>query len=155
MKAECTWGEGPDVLVVLGGTPIMSYENPVNVSGDRPVTGEDTREDVNLCWSTHGFIRQGSFDLTADEALQLAGDLILAANSAKELDYMAANYKPGQPTSKLDKDRSMRPEIKEMLDDIKAGKPLKIKRTKMRVPIKDGKEDWDNAEKISEKEEEL
>jgi len=46
------------------------------------------------------------------------------------------------------------PAIKELLDEIESGK-LKIKRTKMRVPIVDGKEDWDNAEKISEKEEEI
>ena len=49
----------------------------------------------------------------------------------------------------------MDPLIQELLDDIESGKPVKIKRTKMRVPIKNGKEDWDNAEKISEKEEEL
>lgn len=41
------------------------------------------------------------------------------------------------------------------MDDIKAGKPLKIRRTKMRVPIKEGEEDWGNAEKISETEEEI
>ena len=41
------------------------------------------------------------------------------------------------------------------MDDIESGKPIKIRRTKMRVPIKDGKEDWDNAEKISVTEEEI
>ncbi len=46
------------------------------------------------------------------------------------------------------------PAIKELLEEMKSGK-LKFKRTKMRVPIKDGKEDWDNAEKISEEEEEI
>ncbi len=49
----------------------------------------------------------------------------------------------------------MRSEIKEMLEDIESGKPVEIKRTKMRVPVKKGKEDWDNAEKISEKIEEI
>ncbi len=48
----------------------------------------------------------------------------------------------------------MDPNIKKEVDDIKAGRPLKFKRTTMRVPIKDGKEDWDNAEIISVKEEE-
>ncbi len=48
----------------------------------------------------------------------------------------------------------MRPEFEELLEEMKSGK-MKIKRTKMRVPIKNGKEDWDNAEKISEKEEEI
>jgi len=41
-------------------------------------------------------------------------------------------------------------EIKKTLKDIEDGKPLKVKCTKMRVPIKNGKEDWDNAEKVSE-----
>lgn len=49
----------------------------------------------------------------------------------------------------------MDPLIQELLDDIESGKPIKYKRTRMRVPIKDGKEDWDNAEKISETEEEI
>lgn len=49
----------------------------------------------------------------------------------------------------------MDPGIKEMIDDIESGKPIKVRVTKMRVPIKDGKEDWDNAEKISVKEEEI
>jgi hypothetical protein len=81
----------------------------------------------------------------------------MAANNAKELDYMAANLpdEPGQPTPKLDEDRKIRPEMKELLEDIESGKPVKFKRTKVRVPIKNGKEDWDNAEKISDKFEEI
>ena len=92
MKAECTWGDGPDVLVVLGGTPIMSYEHPINVSeGLTGTLNEVPKEDVNLCWSRHGFIRHGSFDLTAEEALELAHQLEMAAFKAKELDFMASN----------------------------------------------------------------
>ena len=34
------------------------------------------------------------------------------------------------------KEKKMDPIIKELMDDIKAGKPLKIRRTKMRIPIK-------------------
>ena len=139
MKAECTWGDGPDVLVMLNGTHIMLYEYPKNYERFK-----------------HGEVSQGSLDLTSDEALLLAGELISAANSAKELDYLASNLQPpGCPQQKQEKKQEMRPEIQEMLDDIKTGKPLKIKRTKMRVPIKNGKEDWEKAEKTSKKEEKI
>ena len=95
MKAECTWGDGPDVLVVLGGTPIMSYEHPINVSksyeGNKVPLNKIPRDDEKLHWCPYGFIRQGSFDLTAEEALELAHQLEMAAFKAKELDFMASN----------------------------------------------------------------
>lgn len=68
MKAVCAWGEGPDVLLVLEGTPVMLYENPVDL--DRAV---------------HGYVRQGSIELTADEAEQLADELLLRVKQAREL----------------------------------------------------------------------
>lgn len=45
--------------------------------------------------------------------------------------------------------------IKKELNKIIKGESFTIKRTKMRVPVKDGVEDWDNAEKVSEKIEEI
>jgi len=66
MKAECTWGDGPDVLVVLDGTPIVIYEDPDNQR-----------------------VSQGSFDLTANEAEALGADLIAAAKRARYLDKQA------------------------------------------------------------------
>ncbi len=37
-------------------------------------------------------------------------------------------------------------ELKKRLD---SGKPVKTKSTRMRVPIVDGKEDWEHAEKLT------
>jgi len=75
MRAECTWGEGPDVLVILEGTRVMLYENPI---------------DLNR--ATHGYVREGSFDLTIEEALVLAASLIVAAKTAIELDDSYQDY---------------------------------------------------------------
>ena len=47
------------------------------------------------------------------------------------------------------KRKNVRPEIQEELDKIDRGEKLGMKITKMRVPLKDGEEDWDNAEVIS------
>ena len=69
MRATCTWGDGPDVLVVLDGKRLMCYENPDNF--DKGV---------------HGFIREGSFELTSTEALKLASDLLIAARASLFLD---------------------------------------------------------------------
>jgi len=86
MRAECTWGEGPDVMVVLDGTPMMAYENPINVSDGIGCFESIPKDDDELCWCTHGFIRQGSFDLTAQEALTLAESLTSAAKISIEMD---------------------------------------------------------------------
>jgi len=92
MRAECTWGDGPDVLVVLEGTPIMLYENPVNVSEGKDLLKDIPRDDDKLCWCTNGLIRQGSFELTAHEAFMLAGSLMSAANVAIGLDVSYREY---------------------------------------------------------------
>ena len=68
MKAECTWGEGPDVLVVLDGTGVICYEHP-----------------KHLDKFTHGLVSQGSLDLTSKEARTFAAQLIKAADAADEL----------------------------------------------------------------------
>jgi hypothetical protein len=69
IKATCTWGDGPDVLLSLEDHRLMCYEHP-----------HDYEHGV------HGFINNGSTDLTADEAISLAMDLLKAAQGAKELD---------------------------------------------------------------------
>lgn len=73
MEATCTWGDGPDVLVVLGGTEVIAYEHPRH---NKPPRGD----------FKHGFITEGSFDLTADEAEIFAKDLMRAAKEARSLD---------------------------------------------------------------------
>lgn len=75
MKALCTWGEGPDVLVEIDGTPILCYENPT---------------DLNRY--THGIIREGSFYLTVEEAKKLVGSLLMAISQTEELYQSYENY---------------------------------------------------------------
>jgi len=74
MKAKCTWGDGPDVLVVLDGMPVMLYHTPVDFNHAK-----------------HGMVKQGSFDLTADEAIALALQLLRAAESARDMDRKYQN----------------------------------------------------------------
>lgn len=65
---ECTWGDGPDVMVTFKDKPFILYEDP----GDKEK------------W-VHGSVRKGSFDLTADEATRLGYKLIGVAETAKML----------------------------------------------------------------------
>jgi len=74
MKAECTWGEGPDVLVSLDGTTIVLHEKPVS--------------DV---WE-HGVVTQGSLDLTAGEAEAFASELLGAAREVRNLEFYAKQH---------------------------------------------------------------
>jgi hypothetical protein len=75
MKAECTWGDGPDVLLILDGTDVMLYHDPVDL--DR---------------STHGTVREGSACLTVDEARALAHQLLEASRQAEQLDKEFAHH---------------------------------------------------------------
>lgn len=77
MKAVCTWGDGPDVLVDLNNTTVALYEAPWS---DPPPRGR---------WA-HGCISEGSFDLTAEEAKALAAELI---NAAEQADHLTKSYK--------------------------------------------------------------
>ena len=66
IRATCTWGDGPDLILVLEGKPMMLFEAPY----DRDK-------------SMHGFVSSGSLDLTAEEALELAAELTAAASEAE------------------------------------------------------------------------
>lgn len=85
MKAECTWGQGPDVLVTLDGTGVLCYEDP---------------HSKNKC--THGIVNQGSLDLTIKEARILAASLIMAANQAEELNNSFDDYMSKEIDSNAD-----------------------------------------------------
>lgn len=61
-KAECTWGDGPDVLVVVAGINISGFSLSQHANGDH------------------------SFGLTSDEAKHLAAQLLTSAERADELD---------------------------------------------------------------------
>lgn len=70
IKANCTWGEGPDVMVVLEEHPFILYEEPQH---QQPPRGD----------YINGFVAKGSFDLTVDEAKALAIGLNEAARQAE------------------------------------------------------------------------
>lgn len=69
IKCSCTWGDGPDVLLVVDNSPFMCYEEP---------TGHYK--------AAHGFVHNGSAEMTADEALELSRQLFNAATIAKNLE---------------------------------------------------------------------
>jgi len=73
IKATCTWGDGPDVMLTFKDYRFVLYEDPKHT---KPPQGG----------YAYGYVTKGSTDLTADEALMLAARLIDAANAAKELD---------------------------------------------------------------------
>ncbi len=72
-KATCTWGEGPDVILSLKDDFFILYEDPRH---NNPPQGD----------YIHGYVTCGSMNLTSDEALDLASQLSIAANYAKELE---------------------------------------------------------------------
>lgn len=72
MKAECTWGEGGDILVSLDGTSMALHEAPSN---PEPPRGK----------FTHGSVTQGSLFLTTDEAAELAIQILAVVDQTKRL----------------------------------------------------------------------
>ncbi len=67
IKAICTWGDGPDVIVNLDGTKLILYE--------KPFYGK---------WE-HGVVSEGSLDLTATEAEIFGQQLLDVAKQARDL----------------------------------------------------------------------
>jgi len=84
IKATCTWGDGPDVMLTFEDYIFVLYEAPKLVL---PSGGA----------YLHGYVTKGSTDLTADQALILAAHLTDAANSAKELDRMCKEHDEMEP----------------------------------------------------------
>jgi len=79
MRATCTWGDGPDVILTIDGERFILYEDPQHI--------EPTKGDFK-----HGFVRKGSTDLTADEAEALGHQLINAAAQARGLDKLCEDH---------------------------------------------------------------
>jgi hypothetical protein len=75
IEVDCTWGDGPAVLLSLNGKNMVLHEE-LQKSGR---------------W-VHGSVTQGSACLTADEALALASQLQLKALQAKELDQQCKDH---------------------------------------------------------------
>ena len=78
-KVECTWGDGPDVLLSIENDIFVLYEDPKHQA---PPRGD----------YQHGYVTKGSMDLTAAEALTLAAHLEAAANQALELERVCDEY---------------------------------------------------------------
>ena len=73
MKASCTWGEGPDILLSLESDDILVLEdNPKNLDK----------------W-VYGTVNRGSIDLRLDEAKELVCSLTQAINRVEELERLA------------------------------------------------------------------
>jgi len=69
MKVHMTWGQGPDVVLSLEGTPLILQESP----------------DFDRNRFLYGVITKGGVDLTTDQAHELGVSLLEAAQRAKEL----------------------------------------------------------------------
>lgn len=72
IKANCTWAEGPDIMIILNNTRIVLYE------------------DIKLTnnWK-HGVCDNGSIDLTVEEAKEL---VISLQQSIKEVEKLEKSY---------------------------------------------------------------
>lgn len=82
MKAECTWGFGPDVVLSLDGSELVLSELPY----------DKTR------W-IYGVVSKGSLDLTATQAEELAEQLLLAAKRVRELESMCEEHDGNNQTA--------------------------------------------------------
>jgi len=70
MKAECTWGDGPDVMLSLSGSELFLLEETYSHNPPRGT-------------SMYGHVSQGQVCLTIEEAKKLAEDLLMAAQQAE------------------------------------------------------------------------
>ncbi len=80
LKVECTWGEGPDIIVSLSGKKLLLLEDPI---------------DKNR-W-TYGLVSKGQIDLTCDEAQSLIAHLQRAIYQVDDLNSMADYYSDEHP----------------------------------------------------------
>jgi len=75
IKVECTWGEGPDVLVSIKNHPMILASDVINK--DR---------------FTHGVVKDAWLDLTQEQARNLANELLIASEYAKALEDSAKEF---------------------------------------------------------------
>ena len=88
IKARCTWGDGPDVLLTLDGRELLLYAAPRMPGPDNimnPIDGSKTNFGKKLAekFIHHGYVNEGSLCLTAMEARFLAVQLNFAAEEAE------------------------------------------------------------------------
>ncbi len=79
MRAHLEWTIS-DVTIVLDGTKMALLEEPTMTAPNK-----------NQAWPKNGVVTRGSIELTADEAIKLANELISAAIAAKDMDLSYAN----------------------------------------------------------------
>lgn len=79
MKAQCTWGDGPDIVLSLEGTSLVLLENPSKFNHFK-----------------RGVVSAGSLDLTVSEAKQLRYELDCAIQMVEDLErkYRITGDKP-------------------------------------------------------------
>lgn len=80
IKVSCAWGDGPDVLVSFDGHGFILYEDP------QKRAELDKQGHANRGSYLYGAVRKGSFDLTRNQALDLAEALFRSAKQAKDMD---------------------------------------------------------------------
>lgn len=89
IRASCTWGDGPDVLLILEGRELLLYAAPRMPGPDNvmnPITGSKTNFGKKLAEKAQGYVNEGSLCLTAPEARALASELNAAAKQAEDMD---------------------------------------------------------------------
>ena len=74
MRADCTWGEGPPVMISLDGSGMVLNEEPSRGG------------------FIHGVVSSGSADLTIKEAIDLSIQLTQAAQAAEDLEAMCVHH---------------------------------------------------------------
>ena len=114
LKATCTWGDGPDVLMVLEddgkGDALMAYEDPYHFP---PPRGD----------CTHGYIRKGSICLTAERAEILGHQLIESAKQAREFDKEYAAHCEAHHKAQIESDIKKTMEWKDISPDTMCNDP--------------------------------
>ena len=97
IKACCTWGEGEDVLIEI--TPEPGEIDKAHNSNEDPGLMLYKAPD-RLNKATYGYCNQGSLYLTANEAKQLANQLIASALECERLEADLQDYMQNQRDQK-------------------------------------------------------
>ena len=79
IKAQCTWGDGPDVLVTLKESPLWLMADPVNKTGDAKLVH-------GFISTTHGFCMDAQLDLTKEQARSLGISLLESVDEVNRLE---------------------------------------------------------------------
>ena len=77
IRAICTWGDGPDILLILEPDKdlLMLYHDPI-------------AKDIGI----HGFCKDGSIPLSIQQAQDLARSLLDAVNKTIQLETSYEQY---------------------------------------------------------------